>query len=90
MVDEIYKKKKIKIKKFFSLKNKIAGENFKLKIKKIKNILKSYKSDYLFISAPENVAWVLNIRGKDNPNSPIPNCRLIVGKKNVIRVPREA
>ena len=84
LVDEIYKKKKIKIKKFFSLKNKIAGENFKLKIKKIKNILKSYKSDYLFISAPENVAWVLNIRGEDNPNSPIPNCRLIVGKKNAL------
>ena len=28
------------------------------------------------------MAWVLNIRGEDNPNSPIPNCRLIVGKKN--------
>ena len=34
----------------------------------------------MFISAPENVAWLLNIRGSDNPNSPIPNCRLIIGK----------
>ena len=34
----------------------------------------------MFVSAPENVAWVLNIRGSDNPNSPIPNCRLIIGK----------
>ena len=35
----------------------------------------------MFVSAPENVAWLhLNIRGSDNPNSPIPNCRLIIGK----------
>ena len=36
--------------------------------------------DYLFISAPENIAWLLNIRGFDNPNSPIPNARLIIDK----------
>ena len=38
----------------------------------------------MFISSPENVAWVLNIRGHDNPNSPIPNCRLIVSKNGKI------
>jgi len=81
LVDEIYKKKNTKNKKFFSLQSKIVGENFKSKINKIRKILKSNKADYLFISAPENVAWALNIRGSDNPNSPIPNCRLIVGKK---------
>ena len=80
LIDKIYKKKKIKKKKFFSLSGKIAGESFKSKINKIRNILKSNKTDYLFVSAPENVAWLLNIRGSDNPNSPIPNCRLIIGK----------
>ena len=80
MIDEIYKEKNPRIKTFFSLKNKIAGESFSSKINKIRNILKSNKADYLFISAPENVAWTLNIRGSDHPNSPIPNCRLIVGK----------
>ena len=84
LIDQINKKKTIKIKKIFSLSDKIAGESFKSKIKKIKNILKFYKADYLFISAPENVAWTLNIRGNDNPNSPIPNCRLIIGIKNEI------
>ena len=29
---------------------------------------------------PENIAWLLNIRGYDNPNSPIPNARLIIDK----------
>ena len=38
----------------------------------------------IFISAPENVAWLLNIRGGDNPNSPIPNARLIMDKKEYL------
>jgi len=81
LIDEVYKKKNIKTRNFFSLQSKITGENFKSKINKIRNILKLNKADYLFISAPENVAWTLNIRGSDNPNSPIPNCRLIIGKE---------
>ena len=81
LIDEIYKEKIPKTKTFFSLNTKVAGENFKSKINKVINILKLNKADYLFISAPENVAWILNIRGSDNPNSPIPNCRLIIGKR---------
>ena len=80
LIDEIYKKKSLRAKKFFSLSSKVTGKSFKSKINKIRNILKLNKTDYLFVSAPENVAWVLNIRGSDNPNSPIPNCRLIIGK----------
>ena len=80
LIDEIYKEKSSKAKTFFSLNNKVAGETFKSKLNKIRNILKLNKADYLFVSAPENVAWTLNIRGADNPNSPIPNCRLIIGK----------
>jgi len=80
LIDEIYKKRKPKAKKFFSLSSNVTGESFKSKINKIRNILKLNKTDYLFVSAPENVAWVLNIRGSDNPNSPIPNSRLIIGK----------
>ena len=80
LVDEIYKDKTSKNKIFFSLTNKVAGKTFQSKINNIRNILKRNKADYLFVSAPENVAWLLNIRGSDNPNSPIPNCRLIIGK----------
>jgi len=80
LVDEIYKDKISKNKIFFSLTNKVAGKPFQSKINNVRNILKRNKADYLFVSAPENVAWLLNIRGSDNPNSPIPNCRLIIGK----------
>lgn len=82
LIDEIYKKRSSSNKPFFSLNQKIVGENYKKKISKIKKILNRNKSDYLFITAPENVAWLLNIRGSDNPNSPIPNCHLLLDKKN--------
>ena len=82
LIDEIYKKKSSSKKPFFSLDRKIVGEDYKKKISKIKKILNKKKSDYLFITAPENVAWLLNIRGSDNPNSPIPNCHLLLDKKN--------
>ena len=81
LVDQIYKKKRISVKPFFSLEDKIVGEDYKKKILKIKKFLNKNNSNYIFISAPENVAWLLNIRGWDNPNSPIPNCQLLLDKK---------
>ena len=69
LVDEIIKKKTFFTKPFFSLDEKIVGENFRKKINKTIKFLKKEKLDHIFISAPENVAWVLNIRGFDSPNS---------------------
>ena len=84
LVDQICKKKKLKNKPFFVLNKKITGESHVSKIKKIVKKIISFNAEYIFISAPENVAWLLNIRGYDNPNSPIPNCRLIISKKKKI------
>ena len=84
LIDQINKKRNTKNKPFFSINKKIAGETYASKIKKVLKKIISNKADYLFISAPENVAWLLNIRGHDNPNSPIPNSRLLVSKKNEI------
>ena len=80
LIDQIFKFKEKTTKPFYSLKKNIVGESHNSKILKIVNYIKSNKSDYLFVSAPENVAWLLNIRGYDNPNSPIPNARLIIDK----------
>ena len=80
LIDQIFKFKEKKTKPFYSLGKNIIGETHKSKIIKVTNFIKSNKADYLFISAPENIAWLLNIRGYDNPNSPIPNARLIIGK----------
>ena len=84
LIDQLSNKFKFTAKPFFSINDFVAGENFKKKIEKVSNFLKRKKINYLFISAPENVAWLLNIRGSDNPYSPIPNCRLIVDSKKRI------
>ena len=84
LIDEIKKQRKnLKI-PFFSLNKNIVGESANSKINKISKYLKKNKSDYIFISAPENVAWILNIRGGDGPNSPIPNSRLIISREKKI------
>ena len=82
LIDQIFKKKSISSKPFYSLSEKIAGEDYKKKITKITKYLKKKNSNYIFITAPENVAWLLNIRGKDSPYSPIPNCHLFLDNKN--------
>ncbi|WP_435115915.1 M24 family metallopeptidase [Candidatus Pelagibacter bacterium nBUS_49] len=84
LIDEIKNKKIGKSAAFFSLKDEIVGENRKSKINKIVNYLKKNKADNLFVTAPENVAWILNIRGNDSPNSPVPNSRLIIHKSKKI------
>jgi Xaa-Pro aminopeptidase len=84
LIDEIKPQKVIKSNPFFSLKDEIVGENSKSKINKIADYLKKNKADNLFVTAPENVAWILNIRGNDGPNSPVPNSRLIINKSKKI------
>ena len=84
LIDEIKKQKKNFSIPFFSLDKKIVGESVNSKINKISKYLKKNKADYIFISAPENVAWTLNIRGGDGPNSPVPNSRLIISRTKKI------
>ncbi|WP_415322812.1 M24 family metallopeptidase [Candidatus Pelagibacter sp. Uisw_127] len=90
LIDQIFKFKEKKTKPFYSLEKNITGETHQSKILKIINFLKSNNTDYLFVSAPENIAWLLNIRGYDNPNSPIPNARLIIGRnKNLFLITKK-
>ncbi len=84
LIDEIKKHKNKSKYPFYSLQTKVVGESVNSKINKISNYLRKHKSDYIFVSAPENVAWILNIRGSDSPNSPVPNSRLIISKSKKI------
>ena len=79
LVDKIYKdNSKKSVYPFYSLDDKISGEGLNSKINRLIKIMKSKNIDNIFISAAENVAWLLNIRGKDSPHSPIPNCKIIL------------
>ena len=66
------------IKKIYKLDKTITGEDSSLKIKKLRRYMFKNKINYMYCSASENVNWLLNVRGKDLPNSPVVNCKLIV------------
>ena len=80
LVDILKKPSERNSKQYYYLPYKITGKSHKFKISVVSNIIKKNKSDYLFISAPENVSWLLNIRGSDVPFSPITNCYCLIGK----------
>ncbi len=69
---------------FFSLDSFVAGENVNRKINRLIQFMKRKKIDYTFISSGENICWLLNIRGRDLPNSPVANCKMIITKDRKI------
>ena len=71
--------------KFFILPNSSVSEKYQFKINKIINYLKNKKSDFLFITASENNAWLLNIRGRDTKYTPIPYCYILIDKNRNIK-----
>jgi len=87
LIDIIWSKKpKDWVKPFFSISKKDAGQSSQEKILKVKNVLLKNKANYLLVTAPENVAWILNIRGYDSIFSPIPNARLLINNNGDINL----
>ncbi len=80
------KQENVKQKKFYVLPKAAVGQNYKLKINKLLNILKKKKIEFQFISASENIAWLLNIRGKDSEFTPIPNAYLSLDSNKKINL----
>ena len=87
LIDKIWKRnKKKRVKKFYSIPDSFVGENYEKKINRIIVNLKNKGADYQFISACENNAWLLNIRGKDSRYSPIPYSYILVSKNKNIQL----
>ena len=85
LIDEVWSNKPKLLKKpFFSISKKNSGLSSDSKINKVKKLISKNKVDYLLVTAPENVAWLLNIRGHDTNCTPIPNSRLLVNKNGKI------
>ena len=85
LVDIVWSKRpKELIKPFYSLSKKNAGVSSEEKILEVKKFFNKNKADYLLVTAPENIAWILNIRGHDSTFSPIPNARLLMNKNGDI------
>ena len=86
LIDKIWKRKLKKNRsKFFIMPKNSVSEKHKDKIKKITYYLKKRKSDYMFITASENNAWLLNIRGRDTDYTPVPNSYILIDKNKNIK-----
>ena len=84
LIDNIFKSRFRVSKPFYYLDKNVTGESHLKKIDRVTKYLNRNKLNHIFITAPENVAWLLNIRGHDNPTSPIPNSYLILSNKKDI------
>ncbi len=86
-IDEIWNRKIKKNKNnFYCLSAKSASNHFKFKINKVISYIKKRNVDYHFISASENSAWLLNIRGSDTNYTPLPYCKILISKNKNIKL----
>ena len=85
LIDLIWSRKKnLSIKSFYLIKDADAGEKLENKLSNLCKQIKSSKADYLFTTASENIAWLLNIRGYDTDYSPLPNSHAFIDKNKKI------
>ena len=85
LVDIVWSKKQNTItQSYYSMPKNMVGDKAEKKILKVRKLLNKNKIDLLLVTAPENVAWILNIRGYDSFYSPIPNTRLVISKSGEV------
>jgi Xaa-Pro aminopeptidase len=85
LIDLLWKRKKyLDIKPFYLIKDLDAGAKIKNKISKLSKQIELHKVEYLFTTASENIAWLLNIRGQDTDYSPLPNSHAFISRNKKV------
>ena len=69
----------------YSFPEDIAGENTDSKIKRLLEHMDP-KADYLFVTEPEAICWLLNVRGNDLEHSPLVLSHMFVSKAGDIHI----
>lgn len=81
LVDQIWEDRpKINLDPIYEHAVKFAGTRREDKLKKIRAQLKLQKADYLILSALDEIAWLLNLRGSDVRCNPVFLAYLILSK----------
>jgi len=79
LIDLIWERERnLNVKPFYLIKERDAGLRVTTKLDKLVKEIKLNKVNYLFTSASENIAWLLNIRGQDDNYSPLPNSHAVI------------
>ena len=85
LIDLTWKREKnTNIKPFYLIEDKDAGLKVDHKLTKLVKLIKFNKVNYLFTTASENVAWLLNTRGQDTDYSPLPNSHAVIDENGKI------
>lgn len=64
----------------YSIDDKIAGQSYKDKLKEVLTSLKQSRCDALILNDLPAIAWLLNLRGRDIPCTPIFLSYLVINK----------
>ncbi|XP_074035620.1 xaa-Pro aminopeptidase ApepP isoform X2 [Leptinotarsa decemlineata] len=60
-----------------------AGKNYTIKMNETRRELQKHGADAMVITALDEIAWLLNIRGRDVPNSPFLRSYVILDMHNI-------
>lgn len=60
-----------------------TGVSWREKVQAVRNELRPLGSDAMVVTALDEVAWLLNIRGKDLPYAPLLKAFVVIGSKDV-------
>ena len=84
-IDELWEDQpKISKTKIFLYPEKYAGLSWREKVKAISGEIKKKQLDAIFLTSSISVCWLLNIRGKDVPFTPVSLCYALVHKSGKI------
>jgi Xaa-Pro aminopeptidase len=61
-----------------------AGKERKVKIKEVRDKMKTMSADFHLLTAPDDIMWLLNIRGNDLKYSPLLASFAIIGQEQIL------
>ncbi|KAL3276551.1 hypothetical protein HHI36_011926 [Cryptolaemus montrouzieri] len=71
-------------KNVFVLEEKYSGKSWITKVKELRNATKKLSADAIIVTALDEIAWLLNIRGRDVPFSPFVRSYVLVDMVKII------
>ena len=63
-----------------------AGESVASKLSRVREKMQLSEADWLIETQPDNVNWLLNIRGQDLPYCPVVRARLLIGLEGEVHL----
>ena len=76
LIDNIWNRpKKLKTNAALVLNTKYTSQN---EISKIEHVIEILDTEYILLTSPESICWLLNIRGEDLPYSPLIMCYCLI------------